>query len=304
MTDTSAAAATEPAATGADDPAPPAVTAVGIVVATRRNTRRRNEDAVGVGGWVLQGDSPAPVGLSVPVSPARPVLVAVADGMGGHPAGDLAARVAADHLTRSDPEPRVDLEAAFVRADEAIHRTTSPEGPGMGATACLVRVSASGSTVVANLGDVRAYRLTGGYLGRLTVDDRATAPAGAAPSSAVTRHLGGYRRIVVEPHVHGQQLGPGDRLLLCSDGLHDAVPAERIAHLLAGDDALAVAERLVAEAGEAGDNVTVVVVDLQGIDSEEPTSNTGRLDSAPLPTAVASALDGVLSAPGRRARSR
>ncbi len=110
----------------------------------------------------------------------------------------------------------------FDRAIEAVHRTPSVEGLGIGATACLVRVSETGATAVANVGDVRAYRLTGGYLGQPTVDDGATDAASGAPSSAVTRYLGGPRRTVVEPHPHGQQLGPGDGLLLCSDGLHDA----------------------------------------------------------------------------------
>lgn len=284
---------------------PSLVTTIGVTLATRRNARRRNEDAVGVGGWVLQGDSPVPVTLTVPVPPGGPVLIAVADGMGGHPAGDLAARIVADHLTRGGPRSSPDLPEAFRRADEAVHATASPEGPGMGATASLVRLTGSGATSVGNVGDVRVYRPAGGYLGRLTVDDRVHDPLGNTTGTAVTRCLGGPRRTVVEPHVHHQQLRPGDRLLICSDGLHDAVAPAQLAEIVAGE-ARAAAERLVAAAGDSGDNVTVVVVDLHGAADGE-VQPVPVAEPETLPPAVASAIGGVLSAPstaGRAGRGR
>jgi PPM family protein phosphatase len=262
--------------------ADPVLSRLAVTVATRRNARSSNEDAVGVGGWVLFGESPDPLHLDVPFD--SPVVVALADGMGGHPGGDVAARIAADHLSR--PAAPGDLAAAFTRADAAIHAAAAVAPPirGMGATAAAVRVGTDGAVTVGGVGDVRVYRVVDGYLGQLTVDDRATDQPGA-----VTRWLGGYRRTEVRVRLSAHSVRAGERLLLCTDGLHDAVRPEELLSLLAGEPRV-VAGRLLAAAGAERDNVTAVIVDAVG--RAEPVVRAAR--PSELPGVVADALSAIL----------
>ncbi|MGH3694544.1 MAG: PP2C family protein-serine/threonine phosphatase [Pseudonocardiaceae bacterium] len=259
----------------------PLVGAVRLAIATATNGRRRNEDAIGVGGWVLVAESPDPLELSVAIGAGRPALVALADGMGGHAAGDTAARIAAGRLTRSVPASADGYDEVFRRADDAIRDAASGELSGMGATAAAVRIDHQGLVSIANLGDVRAYRVVDGYLGQLTVDDRPAAAPGAAPSGAVTRWLGGGRRSVIEPHRCELTARPGDRFVLCTDGLHDAVSLSAD-HGLAAGSARSVARNLVAAAAaDDGDNVTVVVLDLTGHCVEEDPGRDVRSGLTP-----------------------
>ncbi|MGH3885835.1 MAG: PP2C family protein-serine/threonine phosphatase [Pseudonocardiaceae bacterium] len=231
-----------------------------VVVATSRHARSRNEDAIGVGGWVLHGDHPDPLEITIPLGPDYPVAIAVADGMGGHPDGDRAARIAVEQLTRpAPPGESTEITEAFRRADTAIRIAAADRSRGMGCTAATLSLGIDGHSTIANVGDVRIYRIIDGYLGQLTVDDR---PSGAA-SSAVTRCLGGHAPTAVEAHVHHLALRPGDRLVLCTDGLHDAV-ALSAKRLPSSWDATQLVAHLMRAAlrVDHGDNVTVALVDL------------------------------------------
>ncbi|MEU7791909.1 PP2C family protein-serine/threonine phosphatase [Micromonospora tulbaghiae] len=253
------------------------VTAVVVVAATARNRRRGNEDAIGVDGWAVYGDPARPLDLLLPVDPGRPARVAVTDGIGGRPDGDVAARLGAQMLTADDGGDDVaHLPERFRRTDQAIRARGAEIGsPDMACTAALLVVHHDGAAVAANAGDVRIYQIRDGYLGQLTQDHRVT-PDG----SAVNRCLGGTRS-PADPALFSTRLRPGDRLLLCSDGLHDAVSPEVMGQsLLSGDDR-AVAARLVraalaGSAEDAGDNVTVALITVVG---------AGRSTSA-LPAAV------------------
>ncbi|WP_424184024.1 PP2C family protein-serine/threonine phosphatase [Actinokineospora sp. G85] len=209
-------------------------------------------------------------------------VFAVADGMGGHAAGDVASAMAVEGLRGLDAEVvrrPDDVRARLVRvnADIVAASVREPAQAGMGTTVtgiCLVDFAGSAHWVVFNIGDSRVYRYAEGALSQLTTDHSEVAELMAAgeltPEQAavdvrrnvVTRALGSH--VAPEPDLLVIPPSEGDRFLLCSDGLTGEVSDGVIAEVLAGvADPQEAAERLVADAVAAGgrDNVTVVVVD-------------------------------------------
>jgi protein phosphatase len=201
------------------------------------------------------------------------VLVIVADGMGGHVAGDLASRLAVEAATSTPgtPAERVAFGNLAI-VDEADRR---PHLAGMGTTMTLAELTSDGRVHIAHVGDSRAYLLRDGRLIQLTTDHTVVAeyvatgkiePAEAVTHpqrSMLTRALGLSREIDVDEIV--ERLVPGDRLLLCSDGLPAMVPDPQIGRTLLGVGAEEAAWNLVEMANKAGgvDNVTALVVDVE-----------------------------------------
>jgi len=207
----------------------------------------------------------------------------VADGMGGHAAGGVASGVATAQIASHLEHAVVIDEAAIHRAIEVAHRevlrrAVLDDTDGMGTTVVL---AASGCTddgspaiAVAHVGDSRCYRFADGELETVTADHSlvhelvrtgrcSPAEAAAHPmANVITRAVG------VEQLAHAEVTLLPDtpcRLLLCSDGLSDELPARTIGRVLAGIvDPQAAAARLVelALAGEARDNVTAIVIDV------------------------------------------
>jgi len=217
---------------------------------------------------------------------ASPIF-AVADGMGGHAAGEVASALAIEKMSslagRSDVRPD-DVLHALDEANTAIlaYERDVAETAGMGTTisgVCLGLVAGSPHWVVFNVGDSRVYRFADGELRQLTVDHSEIAELLAAGRitaeealvhplrNVVTRSLG-----VMPPPVADVWVLPvlaRERFLICSDGLPLEVPEDIIAAQLAEDSpAQAVAEVLVSAAVLAGgrDNVSVVVVDVSAPD--------------------------------------
>jgi serine/threonine protein phosphatase PrpC len=219
-------------------------------------------------------------------------LAAIADGMGGHLGGEVAARTAIEELVEAFQRDRTasGLVAAVRRANRAIWRKSRVDRKlhGMGTTltaAALVRGEgdAEGATThlaLVNVGDSRAYRLDRGrgdtpILTRLTVDhslvEEMVRQGELTPDEAAVhphRHVL-TRALGIDPEVDTDvwdlQALPGTRLLLCSDGMTDDVPEDEIARVLAAsDDPHDAARELVNRAlGHGGlDNVTVVVIDV------------------------------------------
>jgi serine/threonine protein phosphatase PrpC len=209
-------------------------------------------------------------------------LFVVADGMGGHEAGEVASFLAVATLERLWPAGS--LVGATRRADRTIFACRDDgEFAGMGTTVVALRFREDGShkraveygleAEVAHVGDSRAYLLRAGHLRRLTEDHSVAAElvrSGAmvstrvASRNALTRSLGTGTASVESTTF---EAWPGDRVLLCSDGLSDAIAEKEIASVLErfpGDSEKA-AHGLVTAALEASgpDNVTVVVVDLK-----------------------------------------
>ena len=207
-------------------------------------------------------------------------LWAVADGMGGHSAGQLASRTTVDALASVEQKAmfpefvrvvRETLEGVNAHLYSLSQRAVNPTVIGTTLVTLMVR---EGTGVCLWAGDSRLYRLRGGNLEQLTVDHseavELAANAETAPSNVITRALGGHSEIEIAQLSF--DVRDGDRFLLCSDGLHGELAADDIGELMSGHDATATSEALIARVmqGNAADNVTVVVVHAHaGADSSD-----------------------------------
>ncbi len=211
-------------------------------------------------------------------------LFAVADGLGGHTAGDVASTTVIETLRAHDRQvDPADLPAVLGQAIHAANQTlrrrieTEPELAGMGTT--LVAMLWSGKTaVLANMGDSRAYLLRdagcnangASKIVQITEDHtygNLMADANSVPHlpERISRFLDG-RADGRSPDLTSRELHSGDRFLLCSDGLSSAVPGELIHDALrASNDPEEAADHLVTLAIDHGgpDNITVIVIDVR-----------------------------------------
>ena len=210
-------------------------------------------------------------------------LIAVADGLGGHQAGEVASAIAISAIAELEgrefatpEEAREALGAAIVKGNLTIlaKATQDPDSWGMGTTVTAAAVASERHLQLAHVGDSRAYLLRDGDLEQLTTDHTVVGelvrrgrltPAQAAvhpERSILTRAVG------LDPGVPVDlpdplELQPGDQLLLCSDGLTEAVDDDQIADLLAATaDGNAACRALIDAANAAGgpDNITVVLL--------------------------------------------
>jgi PPM family protein phosphatase len=243
---------------------------VRITAATHTGAvRRRNEDYFGA--TALSGSSVDGEAVSVVVS-GRTCLAVVADGLGGHPGGNVASRLAVQHLIAANPTDPEGLVKAFHTANETMYRAMlEPAGSlEMGTTAAAVLVMADGLAVV-NVGDSAVFEFIDGRLVQLSTDD---VPARGGqlpgiPSSVVTQTLGGRRELVdVEPHLYTDEFGANRTILLCSDGLTNFVTRDLISDTLRDSTGSTAVEELVQMALEAGgrDNVTVLLLEAASAD--------------------------------------
>ena len=217
----------------------------------------------------------------------RDPLFVVADGMGGHVAGDVASRTAVDRLSEEtdDGTPTsADLPALVRGANAAVFNKsrTQPELSGMGTT-CTVLLLEGPSAHLAHVGDSRAYLFRDGRLGQVTEDHTlvqrmvkegrlSQAEAHSHPQrNIITRVLGVDADVSVD--TYSVEVAPGDRFLLCSDGLSSMLEDAEIEEALRrGAPAQETADELVALANQAGgeDNITVLIVDIEGSSGSSP----------------------------------
>jgi type VI secretion system protein ImpM len=203
-------------------------------------------------------------------------LWAIADGLGGHQHGGMASQMVVDALNALAPS--TSLNAALQSVDEALGRVNADLRRG---ALGLRDAGGSASTIVALMirghewavqwaGDSRAYRYREAALQRLTSDHSAEAAGGELVALVVpargeiTRAIGGEDQLELD--VTSDVLADGDRFLLCSDGLYDALDEGAIARCLEmGGSASEVSTRLIERACAAGarDNVTAVVIDVR-----------------------------------------
>ncbi|HKX67597.1 MAG TPA: PP2C family serine/threonine-protein phosphatase [Intrasporangium sp.] len=216
-------------------------------------------------------------------------IFVVADGMGGHAAGEVASGIATDALMELAERPVLrarDLVEQLAEANRRILESAArhPEQTGMGTTVAglaLVSAGASQHWVVFNIGDSRVYRLIQGQLSQVTVDhsevqelvDRGIITAEQAQRhpgrNVITRSLGRDPMGHVDTWVFPPY--PGESFVICTDGLtNELEPSEIEAVLLDVHEAQEAADELVRRAVTAGgrDNVTAVVVSLQGQESD------------------------------------
>lgn len=224
-------------------------------------TRDHNEDSVVV----------------APTSGGR--LLAVADGMGGHNAGEVASATALEAFVDelgdvlADESPERALESAMVAADEAVVAAAAADAAreGMGTTLVAALVDDETAAVV-NVGDSRAYRVSDAAIEQVSVDHSVVqelVDAGEIDESEAAVHP--QRNVIsqalgvsddVEPDTFSVDLASDESLLLCSDGLTEEVRDPALREIVAGADSLAdAADELVATANENGgsDNISVVL---------------------------------------------
>ena len=226
-------------------------------------------------------------------------IFAVADGMGGHAAGEVASQLTAEHLanlgTNGDPTGER-LVSAIQAANRAIFNRSLAEPllRGMGTTVCALTI-VDDRLAIANVGDSRVYTVRGGVLSQVSQDHSYVAElvnAGEITWTQARSHP--HRNIVtralgIEPDVAVDlwefPAVVGERFLLCSDGLVDEVVDDQIAQLLmANPDPQAAAVELVKIANSNGghDNISVVVIDvIDGVSHHAPPAQATPLVIAP-----------------------
>ena len=218
---------------------------------------------------------------------AGPHLLLLADGMGGHAAGEVASQLMVQHMEHLDRDPGdadilALLGAAADDANASIKASISkhPEQEGMGTTLTALMFNGVQLGLI-HVGDSRGYRLRGGELTQITVDDtfvQSLVEQGKLNAEDVSSHpqksliLKAYTGRPVEPHLELIDAHAGDRYLLCSDGLSDPVTHSTIESTLGEGSPAEAAQRLVELALRSGgpDNITVVVADV--IDTDDPES--------------------------------
>ena len=213
-------------------------------------------------------------------------IFVVADGMGGHAAGEVASQIAVGSVitTLIAPENQLGtipepgflnfLDRTFIRANQDVieEGVRSPERRGMGTT-CTLGVIRGDSLYVAHIGDSRGYLLRDGVLDRITNDhsvvEEEVRRGLLTPEQAwddprrnlVNRAIG----LDADPEVDTKSvpLQPGDRIMFCSDGLNSMIRDPEIRSILSQGDAGTTVQALIDAANDAGgsDNITVVVAD-------------------------------------------
>lgn len=247
---------------------------------TKGMVRHNNEDSCLV----------IPPWSSVAISKGA-ALLAVADGMGGQNAGEVASGLAvknvADWFRAASFEnfsPQL-LEDMFASVNAAVwnHSQEHPETSGMGTTMTMVLFHGS-QALVGHIGDSRLYRLRDQKLTQITNDHSLVgeqvrmgklSPEAARvhPTRHILSRVMGSRQFVV-PDIFATELQPGDVLLLCSDGLSGMIEDQQLEKLLTSSSVPQAAKTLVTAANRAGgkDNSTVVVARIEQL----PVSFPGR----------------------------
>ena len=215
---------------------------------------------------------------------AGPRLLALADGMGGHAAGEVASSLVISALAPLDDDDPGDdllreLHAATVEGNAAIHRHVldAPDLEGMGTTLTAILFKGTRLGLV-HIGDSRAYQLRDGTLTQITKDD--TFVQSLIDEGRITEeeaHTHPQRSLLlraitgqdIEPSLTVREARPGDRYLLCSDGLSGVVSDETLANTLRTyADPRECADRLIdlALRGGGPDNITCIVADVVDVD--------------------------------------
>jgi protein phosphatase len=244
------------------------------------------------GGWSETG--PRPANEDVQVVDLDLGLLLVADGMGGHRAGEVASRIAADVITRfiRDTASGSDLTWPFPfdgTRSIAVNRLTvalrvanrevldagrrNPRYSGMGTTIVAGLIDGD-RIVIGHAGDSRAYRLRAGHLQQMTQDDTwlnvmLAAGAGTAAAAHPMRHAltrGVGMKADLSPTIAEVSLMRHEHWVLTSDGVHGVLDARAMAPLVAADGPDLAARQIVRAALEAQttDNATAVVLYVQG----------------------------------------
>jgi protein phosphatase len=243
-------------------------TVEGSVITDTGPRRQSNEDC----GKVVRPENPEQLAR-------KGVLAIVADGMGGHEGGEVASHMAVETVSEVYSSSRVEPQSALVQAFQAANREIyqlsrrRSQLAGMGTTCTAVAV-VNGIAYSAHIGDSRAYLVRGGQIYRMTEDHSATmalVKQGLISMNEAREHeernvilraMGTHEEVEVATWDSPFTVWPGDRLVLCSDGLHDIVTDPEICVIAGSADPGEACSRMLNLALErmCTDNVTVAVL--------------------------------------------
>jgi serine/threonine protein phosphatase PrpC len=251
--------------------------------------RELNEDS----GTYVQPDDP---GLRA----SKGLLILVADGMGGHSAGEVASRLAVDVITRiyyeDSGDPQSALKKAFREANRVIHKAAGEDESkaGMGTT-CTALVLQNGTAISAHVGDSRLYLVREGGIYLMTEDHSAVMEMVKAglitieqarhhpEKNVILRAMGSHPEVEVTTWQEPFPVRAGDSFLLCSDGLYDLVENDEIKRAVEAAEPRIACESLIALAKERGghDNISVGIVSLlpQGGSQTKPVPETREVEA-------------------------
>jgi protein phosphatase len=225
---------------------------------------------------------------------ARGAVAMVADGMGGHAAGEVASALAAktilDSYYRSSASVPKALSKAFAAANTAIRKKSArdPACQGMGTT-CTVLVFYAGGATLGHIGDSRAYLLRDGELRQISTDHSWVAQmhrdglitkeemASHPDSNVLLKALGVSKRCEPDIWAEPMPLRIGDTFILCSDGLSDLVPDADIATIMAGKGPEKACAALRDAALQAGGHDNVSIGFFTVTPAVPPASSSGRI---------------------------
>jgi serine/threonine protein phosphatase PrpC len=268
--------------------APPRYEIIASLLSDTGCQRETNEDC---GSYTRPGDSE--------LLESKGWLAVVADGMGGHLAGEVASNLAVEVITRSyynDPgDAHTALKRAFLEANRRIYESARKDGNlrGMGTT-CTALALRNDSALYVHVGDSRLYMVRGGDIYLMTQDHSAVmemvkhglmsaAEARHHPDkNIILRALGSHPEIELMTWQKPLPVQEGDCFVLCSDGLYDLVEDEEIKQVTITQNPHAACKTLITMAKERGghDNITVAVVNLKplGFASSRPVRETRELE--------------------------
>ncbi len=225
--------------------------------------RDHHEDSLVAGPWTLCATvTESPQTLFFPLG--TPLVVAVADGLGGHPGGEVASALVARQLAQVGPllDSEDRLREALNACNREVHAVAArdPALTAMGTTVAGVVVTAD-LVLAFNVGDSRVYAAGPGGVRQLSTDDRLSGDD--LPAGIVTQALGGSDELeLVDPHLITSPLSDDTSYLICTDGLTDPVPADLLDEVLRQhEDGRAVFELWKAAVQAGGpDNITIALV--------------------------------------------
>ncbi len=236
--------------------------------------RLYNEDCVAVGTWIQQDAMTRPEQCTLDLT--RPLLCLVADGLGGHAAGEVASRYAAQRLSAAVAELANSEQAVAdclqqINAEMYAAMRSDPQQTGMGATVAGLVITAQ-SVVAFNVGDSRIYHRRNRQLLQLSTDDTPEAlhsglMNGLFRSHIVTQCLGGLDTDRdITPHTLALAVEPGSVYLLCSDGLTDMLATRDLKSSLSKHPEQAVTtlfNKAMSLGGE--DNISIVMASIDAV---------------------------------------
>ncbi|MCU1655704.1 MAG: protein serine/threonine phosphatase [Pseudonocardiales bacterium] len=241
--------------------------------------REHNEDSLVVGPWTLcAAVTPMPETFYFPLE-HDPVLVAVADGLGGHPAGEHASSLVVTWLARAGvPADEASLREAIDVCNRTVYADATKDSARTGMATTLAGVVLDADSALAfNVGDSRVYLVENRGLRQVSVDDNPPLSPGQTHTSVLTQSIGGdpdHTRI--EPHIVARELTESTRYLVCSDGLTDVVDDATIAAVLDAHDGGRAAFELWKAAIDAGgpDNITVALAEISDVSGSDERPDT------------------------------